>query len=177
MDKVGTAQGSLRYGERERWRCLGWMILILVPLLACACATSPPSIVRPVASSDNNNNPVSQSLRAEIDSWLGTPHHLGGMSRRGIDCSGLVVVVYDTLFDLQLPRTTAGLIQTGQRVDKNNLKGGDLVFFKPEYKSRHVGIYLGHGEFAHASTSRGVIISRLDEAFWRDCYVTGRRVR
>jgi cell wall-associated NlpC family hydrolase len=57
------------------------------------------------------------------------------------------------------------------------LMSGDLVFFKPGYKSRHVGIYLGQGEFAHASTSKGVIISRLDDRFWRQCYVTGRRVR
>ena len=119
---------------------------------------------------------MSRALRAEIQSWLGTRHRLGGGSRRGIDCSGLVVVVYETLFDLKLPRTTADLIHFGQRVDKKNLVGGDLVFFKPGYKSRHVGIYLGGGEFAHASSSQGVVISRLDDGFWRQCYVVGRRV-
>jgi cell wall-associated NlpC family hydrolase len=98
------------------------------------------------------------------------------MSRRGIDCSGLVVVVYDALFDLQLPRTTADLIHAGQGVKKKNLTSGDLIFFKPEHKKRHVGIYLGRGEFAHASSSKGVMISRLDNTYWGRYYVTGRRV-
>jgi probable lipoprotein NlpC len=59
-------------------------------------------------------------LRAEIQSWLGTPHRMGGMSRRGIDCSGLVVVLYDDLFDLRLPRTTTALMRRGRRVEKRS---------------------------------------------------------
>lgn len=47
---------------------------------------------------------------------------------------------------------------------------------QPRYKIHHVGIYMGDGHFAHACSSRGVIISRLDDDFWRQCYLTGRRV-
>ncbi|HSO19427.1 MAG TPA: NlpC/P60 family protein, partial [Desulfosarcina sp.] len=109
-------------------------------------------------------------------SWLGTPHRLGGMNRRGIDCSGLVVVLYDDLFDRRLPRTTRGLMRTGRPVGRNDLSGGDLVFFKPAGKSHHVGVYLGGGEFVHTSTTYGVTISRMDDDFWRRCYLTGRRL-
>ncbi|MBC2709680.1 MAG: C40 family peptidase [Desulfosarcina sp.] len=117
-----------------------------------------------------------QMLRSEIPSWLGTPHRMGGVSRQGIDCSGLVVVLYDGLFDMRLPRTTTALMRTGRRVEKQNLAAGDLVFFKPGTKVNHVGIYLSHGEFVHTSTSNGVTISRMDDDFWRRCYLTSRRL-
>lgn len=152
-----------------------WTGVILL-LIAGGCTTSSPSRSQ-VGISRIDNGPVSQALRTEIQSWLGTPHRIGGMSRRGVDCSGLVIVVYGKLFDRKLLRTTADLIHTGQRVDRENLISGDLVFFETGFKSRHVGIYLGRGEFAHASTSNGVIISRLDDGYWRRSYITGRRVR
>ena len=148
---------------------------MLLLIIIGGCAAAPPSPSQ-TGIAEAENRQIVQALRSEIQSWLGTPHRLGGINHRGIDCSGLVVVVYDTLFDLQLPRTTGDLIRIGQPVDREHLMGGDLVFFMPGYKSRHVGIYLGNGEFAHASTSSGVIISRLDDGFWRGCYVTGRRV-
>ena len=153
----------------------GGVVAVLLLWMAGGCAPPTPS---PLAVSPTAQGAATeQLLRAEIRSWLGTPYRMGGMSRRGIDCSGLVVVLYDALFDLRLPRTTASLMRTGERVAPNQLSAGDLVFFKPGFKIRHVGIFLGDGEFAHASTSRGVMISRLDEAFWQTCYLTGRRVR
>ena len=115
-------------------------------------------------------------LRTAIQPWLGTPHRMGGLSRRGIDCSGLVVVLYDDLFDMRLPRTTTALMRKGRRMEKRNLAAGDLVFFKPATKFHHVGIYLGHGEFVHTSTSSGVMLSRMDDDFWRQCYLTSRRL-
>lgn len=162
-------------GWSSGWGRGGWIGIVLLLMVSGGCATSPPPSSKPILDS-HDDKPVSTALRTEIQSWLGTPHRLGGLSRRGVDCSGLVVVVYDTLFDLHLPRTTADLIHSGQRVDQTQLVSGDLVFFNPGYKSRHVGIYLGRGEFAHASTSRGVIISRLNDVFWQKCYITGRRI-
>lgn len=149
---------------------------IFLLLTASGCVTPTANRRQPVQSGVDKMS-AEQMLRTEVRSWMGTPHRMGGMTRRGIDCSGLVVVVYDKLFDLPLPRTTTALMQTGQRVKKKNLVAGDLVFFKPGYKNRHVGIYLGCDEFAHTSTSRGVMISRMDENFWDACYLTGRRVR
>ena len=177
MGEPGPTWTTFKSLEFSGWHGIGWILLFLLPLMASACANSSSTANKPAVSTFSGSHQTSQALRDEINRWLGTPHHLGGMSHRGIDCSGLVVVVYDEVFDLQLPRTTDGLIKTGKRVARKNLVSGDLVFFKPEYKSRHVGIYLGQGEFAHASSSMGVTISRLDNAFWQRCYVTGRRVR
>lgn len=175
MREVAMWRGPFyRICKKCKW--VGWSIVIPLLLMAGGCATSPPSGSQSGVFVSGDNSRVSNALRTEIQSWIGTPHRMGGMSRRGVDCSGLVVVVYDELFGLRLPRTTADLIHAGERVNKKYLTSGDLIFFKPEYKSRHVGIYLGRGEFVHTSYSRGVMISRLDDGYWRQCYVTGRRV-
>lgn len=154
-------------------RPVGWMLSALI-VLGCAAA---PVQGPPPTDSSSGGPAAAPALRAAIRTWLGTPHRLGGMSRGGIDCSGLVVTVYDDLYGMRLPRTTRGLLQSGRRVGRDALAGGDLVFFQPDGKFNHVGIYLGRGEFAHASSSRGVIISRMDDPFWHGCYLTGRRLR
>lgn len=153
-------------------RCL---LLILLSLMVSGCAITAAPDPEPVQVKTGGARPE-QMLRAEIQSWLGTPHRMGGMSRRGIDCSGLVVILYDDLFDIQLPRTTTALIRTGRQVEKKRLTAGDLVFFKPTTKFHHVGIYLGDGDFVHTSTSYGVMISRMADDFWRRCYLTSRRL-
>jgi probable lipoprotein NlpC len=109
---------------------MGCLFLGLLALMTSGCATTAVPDPEPTLSTVGRAR-SSQMLRAEIQSWLGTPHRMGGLSRRGIDCSGLVVVLYDDLFDMQLPRTTTALMRRGRRVEKHNLTAGDLVFFKP----------------------------------------------
>jgi len=153
------------------------MALLAVLTAGCAATKDPESqkIPRQVSVSDNHPS-TEQILRTGIRPWLGTPHHMGGMSRRGTDCSGLAVSLYRDLFGIQLPRTTQAQMHSGRWVDHSQLSPGDLVFFKPTNKYRHVGIYLGRGEFVHASTRKGVMISRLEDDFWRNCYLTARRL-
>ena len=153
----------------------GCVVLMVAALLLAGCAGSTDPEMVPVNRVPGSHGPE-QQLRAEIRSWLGTPHRLGGMSQRGVDCSGLVVILYADLFDIHLPRTTRAQMRTGRLVGRNSLVAGDLVFFKPTLKYFHVGVYLGQGEFVHTSTSNGVMISRIDDGFWRHCYLTGRRV-
>lgn len=117
-----------------------------------------------------------QQLREAAGQWLNTPHKLGGLDRNGIDCSGLVMVLYRDLFNCHLPRTTRQQVRQGVTVDREQLMVGDLVFFRPPDKGGHVGIYLGKGEFVHATTRRGVMVSHLTQAYWRRSYWTARRV-
>jgi cell wall-associated NlpC family hydrolase len=151
------------------------LLMILLALMANGCATTATPEPEPTLSPAAGAR-TAQMLRAGIQTWLGTPHRMGGLSHQGIDCSGLVVVLYDDLFDMQLPRTTTALMRKGRRVEKRNLTAGDLVFFKPATKFPHVGIYLGQGEFVHTSSSAGVMLSRMDDDFWRQCYLTSRRL-
>lgn len=175
-----AASGSLPRGVFPRLLLPGLFVLVvgLLGLTGCASsheATGPSASPLP-SQSTPGASPVEQRLRAEIRTWEGTPHRMGGLSRRGIDCSGFIHVLYDRLFDLQLPRTTTHQVRAGERVPVEALQAGDLVFFQPGQKTNHVGIYLSGGTFAHVSSSRGVMLSHLDERYWRRAYWTARRV-
>ncbi|GEM_PF-203721 len=119
---------------------------------------------------------VEHLIREEVDEWFGTPHRMGGEDKSGVDCSAFVLAIYRDLFGIDIPRTTSEQVHVGEEISSDELQPGDLVFFRPGRRSRHVGIYLQNGEFAHASESRGVTISRLDEAYWKRAYWTSRRI-
>nr|WP_295708556.1 NlpC/P60 family protein [uncultured Halomonas sp.] len=118
---------------------------------------------------------VREALLVQHQRWAGTPYQIGGTSERGIDCSALVRNVYRDTFNLELPRSTSGQIHEGRPIDRQELQAGDLVFFSPPGRYNHVGIYVGNGYFLHASTSKGVIISSLDNSYWRRYYWQARR--
>lgn len=122
------------------------------------------------------NSAVRQGLLEYYDSWKGVPHRMGGLSRRGIDCSGFVYRTYRDAFGITLPRSTQLQAGTGIFVPRRHLSAGDLVFFRIGRNTRHVGIYLGNGQFMHASKSRGVMISSLDNPYWMQTYRRARRV-
>jgi len=108
--------------------------------------------------------------------WLGTPYRLGGNSKKGIDCSKFSLAVYENVFDTSIGYTSINQYANVKPLEKDQLLPGDLVFFKIRKKRiTHVGIYLGDGKFAHASSSRGVMISNLDEAYWKRYYYSGGR--
>ena len=116
-----------------------------------------------------------QALLDEHERWQGTPYVLGGEGLRGIDCSALVQRIYSEAFALELPRTTGEQLHEGSFVERDALKAGDLVFFRPPGVYRHVGIYVDDGYFLHASASQGVKLSRLDNVFWDRYYWQARR--
>lgn len=110
--------------------------------------------------------------------WIGTPYRSGGHTKRGTDCSGLTGEIYRKVYRVRLPRSTGEQLAACRKVARRGLKEGDLVFFhngKSRKKVTHVGIYLKNGKFVHASTSRGVIVSSLDENYWRRCWMRGGR--
>jgi probable lipoprotein NlpC len=127
-------------------------------------------------SSEAYNNDMEQMLREEVRLWTDTPHRMGGTSSSGTDCSGFVMIVYEKLFGITLPRDTISQAMAGFFIDKKELKPGDLVFFKPPRTRRHVGIYINRGEFAHTSSLKGVTISKIDDPKWKKYYWTSRRI-
>jgi hypothetical protein len=118
---------------------------------------------------------VASAIRLRGDSWMGTRYRFGGESRSGIDCSAFTRQIFRETFGMELPRNTALQVQEGVSVSRDDLAPGDLVFFR-RGGTRHVGIYLGDNEFLHASTSRGVTISNLDESYYQRYYWTARRI-
>lgn len=124
--------------------------------------------------------PAAAVKKAEILShfhvWRGVKYQWGGVTHQGIDCSAYMQRLYRDEFAIGLPRTTGEMIHRGRQVGKRNLQVGDLVFFKTGATTRHVGIYIGDGEFIHASSSRGVTQSDLDTAYWSSRYLAARRI-
>jgi rare lipoprotein A len=109
---------------------------------------------------------------------------MGGCSKKGIDCSCFVRKIYEDLFyyDVNnLPRTVKGLatMEKGEFISKNDLQPSDLVIFQqpPPWYPHHVGIFIGDNEFIHASKSKGVIISRIDDPYhWEKYYSKSLRL-
>ncbi|MBS2099235.1 C40 family peptidase [Carboxylicivirga linearis] len=116
------------------------------------------------------------SLKKEARNWLGTRYRYGGTSKSGVDCSGLSGQIYRQVYNITLPRTSADQYRQAKKVSKSGLKPGDLVFFKINSgRVSHVGIYLGNDEFIHASTKRGVVISSLNETYYKRYFAGGGR--
>lgn len=118
-------------------------------------------------------------MQEAIESYIGTSYKFGGSSYDGIDCSGLVKMVYRRV-GIDLPRTTREQLTMGKRVNFFELRFGDLLFFRSpakeqKGKSLHVGLYMGDGRFVHASKSRGVVVDSLLKNFWQELFLEGRR--
>lgn len=127
-------------------------------------------------SNKPDTNDIKDIILQEFEKWEGTPHKMGGNSKRGIDCSGFAHYIYTKLFDLNVPKTTKQLFITGTRINKSQLKPGDLVAFQPHSYPRHVGIYTGNNKFIHVSTTNGVMMSDLGNPYWIKHYIMSRRI-
>ena len=118
----------------------------------------------------------------EAESYLGTPYRFGGMTRSGIDCSAFVLSVFGAVTGMNLPRVAASQAQEGESINKENLQKGDLVFFSHgRGRISHVGIVEsvtveGEVKFIHSATSKGVMISSLDDSYWGPKFRFAKRV-
>jgi|WetSurMetagenome_2_1015567.scaffolds.fasta_scaffold82412_2 probable lipoprotein NlpC len=116
-------------------------------------------------------------LEKAVNAWIGTPYHYGGMSKAGIDCSGLVCMIFTELGESGLPHSAEEMLKIGSRVPLSHVKKGDILFFSNGYKRiGHVGIYLGNNEFVHASSKYGVIRSSMNDNYYRSCFIEARRI-
>ncbi|MGL1901436.1 MAG: C40 family peptidase [Fibrobacterales bacterium] len=117
----------------------------------------------------------SGALETIIKPWLGTPYLFGGESKRGIDCSAFVMHVFRKYRGINLPHSTRQTFKMGKKIAKSDLKKGDVIFFGNWIGVNHSAIYMGNGTFAHASSSRGVIYTKMTSTYWAPKYKGARR--
>lgn len=142
-----------------------------------ATITSGTGIVHPTLGIvvPNGTNP---QLLSSMEKWCGVPYKLGGSTQAGIDCSGLILQLYKEVYQQPTPRTTADLFARSIIIPVDSLQEGDLVFFSiNSQKPSHAGLYLWNGFFYHASTSKGVMVSSLQEAYWKKYFTAAGRLK
>ena len=118
-----------------------------------------------------------RKLIESVTSWLNTPYKYGGNTQQGTDCSGFVQQVISEVYGVSLARSAADIHAQCKKINREDLKEGDLVFFKINtHKVEHVGIYLTDNYFIHATTQKGVIVSNLMEAYYAKYYYSAGRI-
>ncbi|MBB4823571.1 cell wall-associated NlpC family hydrolase [Sporosarcina luteola] len=133
--------------------------------------------VAPFTDQAEASSSKSAAILETATSLKGIKYSYGGTTTAGFDCSGYVSYVFKQ-HGISLARTTSGMYSSGSSIDKDELVEGDLVFFNTTGKGvSHVGIYIGDGNFAHASTSKGVRVDALDDPhYWGKRYIGAKRI-
>ncbi len=108
-----------------------------------------------------------QSFVDNVSKYFGTRYRFGGQTPAGFDCSGFVRFMYDKVFNMNLPRSSREMSVIGNKVNKDDLQPGDLVFFHSN-RSRinHVGIFIGNDTFVHSSLSKGIAEDKLKYRYY-----------
>jgi len=166
------------------WKLIFIFLSIIILIISTACTPYPryrtggaelPSKAEPRKINWKTSDYIKMGLIFE--QYLGKPYKGSSPYEEGLDCSRFTMEVYKKYNRTILPRMVKDQIKEGREVHRNLLRYGDLVFFKTDnYRISHVGIYVGHNQFIHASSSRGIIISSINEKYWAERYAAARRI-
>lgn len=153
---------------------VSFIVLFLLLLTGCQTTQEPIS----TQFSGRLNDPIytRTALTKQYSEWKGVPYRNGGTTKKGVDCSSFIQQTFSDQFSINLPRDTINQAQVGFQIPTNHLRPGDLVFFNTGYGVRHVGVMLDQRNFIHASTSKGVMISDLNQSYWQRTFWQARRL-
>lgn len=113
------------------------------------------------------------ALLAQMEKWYGTQYCFGGSTDSCIDCSSFTQVILRDVYNVKIPRNSQQQFDASTKIETENLKEGDLVFFNTVSVSMiitHVGVYVCNNKFVHASTSKGVTINDLSEKYFAKAF-------
>lgn len=148
--------------------------ILLIALFFISCGTG-----KKYTPKDNSPNERAKAVIKKASNFIGTPYKYGGNTKRGMDCSALVQQSFQAV-KIELPRVSREQAKVGVEVKLRHIKVGDVLFFKTSgNKISHAGIvdHIKNGEifFIHASSSRGVMISSFNNAYWKKRFVKAVR--
>ncbi len=167
--------------------------LILIGFTSCGILKKKPATKEPVVQTPSDSEilnkyskiigqPVfNKHLYQAIEGWMGVPYKFAGNSKEGIDCSHFACQILRSVF--QFPSdfyfSSSKLVEQGEKRNIDQVKEGDLIFFSVNQTSKvsHVGVFLANKKFVHASTTKGVMISSLDEEYYKKRFHSIRRVK
>ena len=164
------------------------LLLALLPIFMASCGGSrtvsktKTRTIKTENVSKTSNNAKAESIIAYAKTFRGTRYKFGGTTSKGMDCSGLVFKAFNRE-NIALPRVSRDMAKRGKQISLSQSTEGDLVFFQTNKNKKtinHVGLVVkrkgGEVFFIHSTTSKGVIISSLDERYWKSAFVEVRRV-
>jgi probable lipoprotein NlpC len=156
--------------------CFALLWLLLSALLLVGCQSQISESPRHYTSGLSDPAYARSALYEQYKQWQGVPYRTGGENRHGVDCSGFVQLTFREQFAMQLPRDTYSQAHVGKAISSRQLRPGDLVFFNIGRRTRHVGVMVENNKFLHASSSKGVMISDLNQPYWQRYYWQARRL-
>lgn len=170
----------MNFLQKTLLTALPCVMLSLTPASAQANDTLD-NFINKITSGQTQAHTLNQAegLIAKAKNFIGLPYRFGGTSpTSGFDCSGFMQYVYKQTANIDLPRTSDSMARVGQRVSREELQPGDMVFFSlGGGRISHVGMYVGEGRFIHSpSTGKSIQITALNSGYWAGKFVTARRV-
>lgn len=161
-------------------------LLAILPIFLYSCGSSQKTVTSKVHKvekiSKSSHNGKLESIVDYARSFEGTRYKFGGTSKKGMDCSGLVFTAFNKE-NITLPRISRDMARRGKRITLSKTIEGDLVFFQTNKNKKiinHVGLVVetkgGEILFIHSTTSKGVIISSMEENYWKKAFVQVRRI-
>lgn len=133
-------------------------------------------MVELISENLKKNSDVKEDIRKQITdfalTYLNTPYIWGSTGPKSFDCSGFVNYVYKEIATVQLPRTSYNIAKLKNKVEKDDLQIGDIIYFKTTKKKRisHVAIYIGDNKFVHASSAKKKVVISEIEGFYKRAY-------
>jgi len=156
------------------------ILLILLYFQPCTAQETPIPQARPSLQAPQHPL-LAEKIQVIVENHLGVRYQRGGSSKKGVDCSGFVRLVWRNVYGIDLPYIAARQFSMPifRDITPEDLKTGDLIFFSPTTRKKrinHVGIYLANGRFAHAIERKGVTISSLQNRYWKTRIFSTKRM-
>ena len=161
------------------------LFILIASLLMISCGSSkniPHQKKSKKVASSTKKPTVADKIVWTAVTYKGVPYKFGGMSKRGMDCSGLIYASFKQR-NVLIPRTSRAMYAEGTTLALRKVQRGDLLFFKTAKKSgqiNHVGLITsvknGDIRFIHSTSSKGVIVSSLHNTYWKRAFVKAKRL-